>query len=54
MKALTADKVKALFPFPQLDPIVGEPNYRSLQKLETQVIRNAATIDSGLVEDDAK
>ena len=48
MKALTADEVKALFPFPRLDPIVGEPNYRNLQKLETQVIRNAATIDSGL------
>ena len=48
MKNLSADEVKAIFPFPRLDPIVGEPTYLTLRRLETQVIRNAAAIDSGL------
>ena len=48
MKSLTANEIKALFPFPRFDPIAGIPTYNSLWKLEIQAIRNTATVEISL------
>ena len=42
---LTSEDIKAQFPFPTLDRIIGEPNYETINKLETQTIRNSSTIE---------
>ena len=57
------DDIKTSFPFPALDKLIGEPTYETINKLETQVIRNAATVEitlppphhnlSGIVEQPA-
>ena len=39
------DNIKTSFPFPTLDKLIGEPNYKTINKLETQVIRNAAIVE---------
>ena len=44
----SADDIKAAFTFAKFDPIVGEPSYDTLYKLETQATRNAATVTIGL------
>jgi hypothetical protein len=46
--APSADSIKAGFVFTSLDPIVGEPTYRTLDLAHTQSIRNATTITSRL------
>ena len=56
----TTDDIKSQFPYTTLDRIIGEPNYETINKLETKTIRNASTIEltlppphnncSGLVE----
>ena len=40
----SANDLQAPFKFSRLDPIVGEPSYETLFKLETQETRNAATV----------
>ena len=40
--APSADDLRAAFTFLWFDPIVGEPSYETLFKLETQATRNAA------------
>ena len=42
--APSADGIRAAFTFLRFDPIVGEPSYKTLFKLETQATRNAATV----------
>ena len=42
--APSADDLRAAFTFSWFDPIVGEPSYETLFKLETQATRNAATV----------
>ena len=42
--APSADDLRAAFTFSRFDPIVGEPSYETLFKLETQATRNAATV----------
>ena len=39
------DDIKTSFPFSTLDKLIGEPTYESINRLETQVIRNAATVE---------
>jgi hypothetical protein len=46
--APSADAIKSGFVFASLDPIVGEPTYRTLDLAHTQCIRNATTINSQL------
>jgi hypothetical protein len=46
--APSADAIKSGFVFTSLDPIVGEPTYRTLDLAHTQCIRNATTITSQL------
>jgi hypothetical protein len=46
--APSADAIKSGFVFASLDPIVGEPTYRTLDLAHTQCIRNATTINSRL------
>ena len=41
----STDDIKQNFPFPQLTKIIGEPTYENIRKLETQMIRNAASIE---------
>ena len=43
VNAPSADDLRAEFTFSQFDPIVGEPSYETLLKLETQATCNAAT-----------
>ena len=40
----SADDLRAAFTFLQLDPIFGNPYYKTLFKLETQATSNAATV----------
>ena len=42
--APSADGIRAAFTFLRFDPIVGEPSYDTLFKLETQATHNAATV----------
>ena len=42
--APSANDLRATFKFSRFDPIVGEPSYKTLFKLETQATRNAATV----------
>ena len=42
--ARSADDIQAAFILSQIDPIVSEPSYGTLYKLETQATRNATTI----------
>ena len=61
--APSADDIRAAFTLSRFDPIVGEPSYEILFKLETQAILNAATFEirlppphtnlSGIVEQPA-
>ena len=41
----SAEDIKLAFPYPTLDKIQGEPNYASINKLEIQAIRNAASVE---------
>ena len=45
VKIATNDEIKAGFIFPTLTKITGEPTYNSIKKIETQIIRNAATVE---------
>ena len=42
--APSADDLQRAFTFWRFDPIVGEPSYETLFKLETQATRKAATV----------
>ena len=42
--APSAEDLKAGFVHQTLTPIAGEPSYRSIDRLQTQCIRNAATV----------
>ena len=42
------DNIKISFPFPTLDKLIRETTYESINTLETQVIRNAATVEINL------
>ena len=44
----SVEDIKLAFPYPTFDKIQGEPNYESIHKLETQAIRNAATVEIAL------
>ena len=44
----SVEDIKLSFPYPKFDKIQGEPNYESMCKLETQAIRNAATVEIAL------
>jgi hypothetical protein len=46
--AQSADDIKTGFVFQRLEPIVGEPTYRTLDLAHTQCIRNATTVTSRL------
>ena len=44
VNAPSANDLRAAFMFSRFDPIVGEPSYETLFKLENQATRNAATV----------
>ena len=44
----SADDLCAGFTFPSVDPIIGKPAYKTLARLQTQLIRNATTVSSTL------
>ena len=48
-KTLTANEIKATFPFPRFGSIVGKPAYAILKEIETQATQNTQMIDSGMI-----
>ena len=48
LRAPSLEDLKAGFVYERLDPISGEPTYATLQRLFTQLIRNATSVSSRL------
>jgi hypothetical protein len=48
LRAPSVEDLKAGFVYERLDPISGEPTYAALQRLFTQLIRNATSVSSRL------
>jgi hypothetical protein len=48
LRAPSVEDLKAGFVYERLDPISGEPTYATLQRLFTQLIRNATSVSSRL------
>jgi hypothetical protein len=48
VNAPSIEDIKAGFVHQTLDPIIGQPNYATLDRLSTQTIRNGATVSSRL------
>ena len=48
VRAPSVEDLKAGFVYDRFDPIVGEPTYATLQRLFTQIIRNATSVASRL------
>ena len=48
LRAPSVEDLKAGFVYERLDPINGEPTYATLQRLFTQLIRNATSVSSRL------
>ena len=44
----TIDKIVEGFPFPTIDPIIGEPNYEKIAEVHLKLNSNAASVQSNL------